>query len=151
MDAIKKLGKKELQELQHIISLFITEKAQQGDSEKKKRKSKRFQITIPATCDIEREKEFFDKAHKITILEMSNSGLVFTIPTIVLQHDLLTVYFRSFSDGVEKKITCVVVRATEEKAKMGTQYRVAVKAVGKDEVYKYKIWLRKRSGDSLLI
>ena len=110
-----------------------------------KRKSKRVEMSLSATCEVEREKEFFDREHRVIILDMSVNGLCFQISQPLLENDLIAVFFRSPSNGIQKKINCQVIRVKEIKRKTTVEYQIAAKGVGKDYIQKYKGWLNKRA------
>lgn len=110
-----------------------------------RRKHKRIGMNLQASCEVEREKEFFDREHKICIRDLSASGLRFQASEPLLVNDLIMVYFRSPSNGAQKKIDCRVVRVEEAKNKARIEYHISAQAVGKDYVKKYKDWLSKRS------
>ena len=80
-----------------------------------KRQGHRAKVKITGNVEIEREKEFFYKLHKITIQEMSVNGLVFSIKGTVIDGDLLKVSFRIPSTGEKKIIDCQAVRIVETK------------------------------------
>ncbi len=109
-----------------------------------RRISKRAKVNIPGTCFIEREKEFFDKEHKILIKEMSVNGMLFETSTLIYTNDLLGITFRSPSTGINKFIDCLVVRVDEVHEKPELEFIVAVKAVDKKTVQSYKEMLSKR-------
>jgi hypothetical protein len=114
------------------------------DDDLGKRKGKRARVKIVGNVEIEREKEFFYKLHKVTIQEMSANGLVFIINGTVIDGDILRVSFRVPSTG-EKKITdCQAVRVRETKPGTIPEYEVAAMAVSKEAVKNYKDMLRKR-------
>lgn len=141
LDAVEKLSTDELVKLQGIVDRLIKKGF---ESDLGKRGGKRVPITIPATCVIEREKQFFDRQIKVTIVEMSGAGLTFATSEEFLVEDLVEVYFRSPSSGVKKQIDCQILRVTEGKNQQTTEYRVAAKAITPQEVRKYKDWLGKR-------
>ncbi len=109
-----------------------------------RRRSRRARVTIPATADIERETEFFYKTHKITIRELSTSGLFFTTTAPVIDNDILAVTFRSPHSGEQKSIDCQAVRVREYAGDSGYEYEVAAKAVDKSAVRAYREFLRSR-------
>lgn len=76
------------------------------DNDLGKRKGTRAKVKIAGNVEIEREKEFFFKLHKIIIQEMSVNGLVFTLKGTVIDGDILRVSFRVPSTG-EKKLSIV--------------------------------------------
>ncbi len=114
------------------------------DKELGKRQGQRAKVKIPGNVEIEREKEFFYKLHKILIKEMSVNGLVFSIKGTVIDGDLLKVSFRIPSTGEKKIIDCQAVRITETKSGTTPELEIAAIAVTKDAVKNYKDMLRKR-------
>jgi len=114
------------------------------DNDLGKRKGKRAKVKISGNVEIEREKEFFFKHHKIIILEMSVNGLVFSIKGTIIDGDILCVSFRVPSTGEKKIIDCQAVRVQEIKPGTIPEYEVAAIAVGKEAVKDYKDMLRKR-------
>ena len=109
-----------------------------------KRKGRRAKVKISGNLEIEREKEFFYKFHKIIIQEMSVNGLVFSINGTVIDGDILCVSFRVPTTGEKKIIDCQAIRVKEVKPGTIPQYEVVAMAVGKEAVKKYKDMLRKR-------
>ena len=109
-----------------------------------KRQGHRAKVKITGNVEIEREREFFYKLHKITIQEMSVNGLVFSIKGTVINGDLLKVSFRVPSTGEKKIIDCQAVRIVETKPGTIPQFEVAAVAVTLDEVKNYKYMLSKR-------
>lgn len=114
------------------------------DADLGKRKGKRAKVKIAGNLEIEREKEFFYKLHKITIHEMSINGLVFSIKGTVIDGDIMRVSFRVPSTGEKKIIDCQAVRVKELKSGTIPEYEVASVAVSKEAVKNYKDMLRKR-------
>ena len=109
-----------------------------------KRKGKRAKVNISGKLDIEREKEFFYKFHKIIIREMSINGLVFSVKGTVIDGDILRVSFRVPSTGEKKIIDCQALRVKEIKPGDIPEYEVAALAVNKEAVKDYQDMLRKR-------
>jgi hypothetical protein len=114
------------------------------DNDLGKRKGQRAKVEISGNVEIEREKEFFFKHHKIIIQEMSVNGLVFTLKGTVIDGDILCVSFRVPSTGEKKIIDCQAVRVQELKPGTIPEYEVAAMAVSKEAVKDYKDMLRKR-------
>ena len=114
------------------------------DDDLGKRKSKRAKVKILGKLEIEREKEFFYKFHKIIIREMSINGLVFSVKGTVIDGDILRVSFRVPSTGEKKIIDCQALRVKEIKPGNIPEYEVAALAVNKEAVKDYKDMLRKR-------
>ncbi|MEC7641155.1 MAG: PilZ domain-containing protein [Nitrospinota bacterium] len=141
LDVVENLNMEELVELRGVVDGLIKKTF---ENDLGKRGGKRVPITIPATCEIEREKQFFEREFRITILEMSASGLMFRTKETFLVDDLVAVFFRSPSSGVKKKIDCKILRVTDTANQDSEEFNVAAKAVTQKEVRKYKDWLSKR-------
>lgn len=141
LEDLKKLDKNQLLQLRDDIDQLIKEN---NEEKPEKRKNQRVPLNIAATCEVEREKQFFELQHKIRILDLSSKGLRFKSDDLLLEDDLLSVFFRSPSNGIEKKIDCKVVRVTEVEEDGTKKYHMAAKAVSKEEVRRYKEWLSKR-------
>ena len=109
-----------------------------------KRKGQRAKVKISGNLEIEREKEFFYKFHKIIIREMSINGLVFSVKGTVIDGDILRVSFRVPSTGEKKIIDCQALRVKEIKPGAIPEYEVAALAVNKEAVKDYQDMLRKR-------
>ena len=109
-----------------------------------RRKGKRAKVKISGNLEIEREKEFFCKFHKIIIREMSINGLVFSVKGTVIDGDILRVSFRVPSTGEKKIIDCQALRVKEIKPGDIPEYEVAALAVNKEAVKDYQDMLRKR-------
>ena len=109
-----------------------------------KRKGQRAKVKISGNLEIEREKEFFYKFHKIIIREMSINGLVFSVKGTVIDGDILRVSFRVPSTGEKKIIDCQALRVKEIKPGDFPEYEVAALAVNKEAVKDYQDMLRKR-------
>ena len=109
-----------------------------------KRKSQRAKVKISGNLEIEREKEFFYKFHKIIIQEMSINGLVFSVKGTVIDGDILRVSFRVPSTGEKKIIDCQALRVKKIKPGAIPEYEVAALAVNKEAVKDYQDMLRKR-------
>jgi hypothetical protein len=108
------------------------------------RKGQRAKVKIFGNLEIEREKEFFHKLHKIIIREMSINGLVFSIQGTVIDGDILRVSFRVPSTGEKKVINCRALRVKEVKPGNIPKYEVAAVAVNKEAVKDYQDMLRNR-------
>jgi len=141
LEDLKKLDKNQLLQLRDDLDQLIKEK---DESELEKRNSNRVSLNIAATCEVEREKQFFELQHKIKILDLSSKGLRFKSDDPLLEDDLLAVFFRSPSNGIEKKIDCKIIRVTEINEDGTKKYEIAARGVTKVEVRKYKEWLSKR-------
>ncbi len=142
LEDLKKLDKNQLLQLRNDLDQLIKEK-QEGNLEEK-RNNKRVSLNIAATCEVEREKQFFELQHKIRILDLSSKGLRFKSDDPLLEDDLLSVFFRSPSNGIEKKIDCKIIRVTEVDEGETKKYQIAARGVNKEEVRRYKEWLSKR-------
>ena len=103
MASLESLPTDELIKIRKNLDQLIKEKF---DKDLGKRQGHRAKVKIVGQAEIEREKEFFYKLHKILIQEMSVNGLVFSIKGTVIDGDLLKVSFRIPSTG-EKKILIV--------------------------------------------
>jgi hypothetical protein len=114
------------------------------DDDLGKRKSQRAKVKILGSLEIEREKEFFYKFHKIIIREMSINGLVFSLKGTVIDGDILRVSFRVPSTGEKKIIDCQALRVKEIKHGAIPEYEVAALAVNKEAVKDYQDMLKKR-------
>ena len=136
-----------LEDLHHFkdhLTLLIKKKSYAERGALDKRMSHRAHVKIAGTAEIEREREFFDQTHKISIHEMSTDGLVLTIPATVIQDDILVVTFRLPSNGERKIIDCRAVRIKEVSYNGSTVYEVAARAVGKNAVQAYRKMLKNR-------
>jgi hypothetical protein len=109
-----------------------------------KRKSQRALVKISATANIEREMEFFNKTHKITIHDISTEGLSFTTEAPVINNDILSVTFRSPNNGEQKSVNCQAVRVKETHQNSYWEYKVGAKAVDQKTVRAYKEMLKNR-------
>ena len=141
MAALEGLSTDELIKIRKDLDQLIKKKY---DNDLGKRQGHRAKVKIAGNVEIEREKEFFYKLHKISITEMSVNGMVFSIKGTVIDGDLLKVSFRVPSTGEKKIIDCQAVRVTETKPGTIPEFEVAAMAVTQDEVKNYKDMLRKR-------
>ena len=141
MASLESLPTDELIKIRKDLDQLIKEKF---DKDLGKRQGQRAKVKIVGQVEIEREKEFFYKLHKILIQEMSVNGLVFSIKGTVIDGDLLKVSFRIPSTGEKKIIDCQAVRVTETKPGTIPEFEVAAMAVTQDIVKSYKDMLRKR-------
>ena len=107
MASLESLSTDELIKVRKDLDQLIKEKF---DKDLGKRQGQRAKVKIVGQVEIEREKEFFYKLHKILIQEMSVNGLVFSIKGTVIDSDLLKVSFRIPSTGEKKIIDCQAVR-----------------------------------------
>ncbi len=143
LEDLKKLDKNQLLQLREDLDQLIKEKGS-VETGPEKRKNKRVPLNLAATCEVEREKQFFELQHKIRILDLSAKGLRFKSEDPLLKDDLLSVFFRSPSNGVEKKIDCKITRVTEINESGNKKFHIAARGVNKEEVRRYKEWLSKR-------
>jgi hypothetical protein len=135
------LPARELLKFREVLNKLIEKKLQNGLG---RRVSQRARVRIPATANIERETEFFHKAHKITILDVSTNGLRFTTQAPVINNDVMTVAFRSPSSGEQKNINCQAVRVKETNKNSYWEYQVGAKAVDRQTVRAYREMLKNR-------
>ena len=141
MASLESLQAKDLINIRKNLDELIRAKY---DDDLGKRKEKRARVKIVGNVEIEREKEFFYKLHKITIQEMSVNGLVFIINGTVIDGDVLRVSFRVPSTGEKKIINYQAVRVKETKPGTIPEYEVAAMVVSEGTVKNYKDMLRKR-------
>ncbi len=138
---LEKMNKEDLLKLKEVIEHLLKSKFA---SEPGKRVSNRVPVNLPATCLIEREKEFFIKEHKATIINLSISGLRFRVFAEVHPEDIVNVSFRSPSTGEKKYIDCQVVRAKVLKGKAKFEMEVAAQAVDQSVVKSFREMLKNR-------
>ena len=143
LNSLDNLSLDDLYQLKNHLDLLI-QKKKDSNRALDKRTSNRAQVKIAGTVEIEREKEFFDQTHKINIHEMSTNGLILTIPTVVIENDILTVTFRVPSNGEKKIIACKALRVKEIPSIKGNIFEVAAQAVDKNTVKAYRSMLKKR-------
>jgi hypothetical protein len=101
LEDLKKLDKNQMLRLRDDLDQLIKEK---NERELEKRNNNRVSLNIGATCELEREKQFFELPHKIRILDLYSKGLRFKSDDSLIEYDLLAVFFRSPSNGVKKKL-----------------------------------------------
>jgi len=135
------LSVKELLRFRGVLNKLIESKLQK---ESERRKSQRARVKISATANIERETEFFHKAHKLTIHNVSTNGLLFTTEAPVINNDILRVTFRSPNNGQQKNINCQAVRVKETNQHSYWEYKVGAKAVDQKTVRAYREMLKNR-------
>ena len=140
-EALEDLTGTELLELKETLEKVIQEKYKQDLG---RRGGQRAKVKIPASCIVEREKQFFIKEHPLSILEMSTNGLFFKTVAMLYEDDLLSVSFRSPASGELTLVDCKVVRLKDLGDSKGTM-EVAAVAVDKKTVKAYKEMLHKRS------
>jgi hypothetical protein len=132
---------KELLKFREVLNKLIESKRQK---EIERRKSQRARVRISAIANIEREAEFFNKEHKITIQDVSTNGLLFTTEAPVINNDILSVTFRSPNNGEQKNINCQAVRVKETNQHSYWEYKVGAKAVDHKTVRAYREMLKNR-------
>jgi hypothetical protein len=131
----------ELLKFREVLDQLIEKKRPKKNG---KRKSQRAQVKISATANIEREMEFFNKTHKITIHDISTEGLSFTTEAPVINNDILSVTFRSPNNGEQKSVNCQAVRVKETDQQSYWEYKVGAKAVDQKTVRAYREMLKNR-------
>ena len=139
----------DLHKLRSHLDLLIIKKTYAKKSALDKRASHRANVKIFGTAEIEREREFFDQTHKISIHEMSINGMVLNIPATIIQDDILVVIFRLPSTGERKIINLQAMRVKETLSDRMTLYEVAAQAVDTNTVKAYRDMLKNRGKDSL--
>ena len=144
LSSLENFSLEDLYQLKDRLDLLIQKKKYSNKSALDKRTGHRAHVKIAGTAEIEREREFFDQTHKISIHEMSTDGLVLTIPATVIQDDILVVTFRLPSNGERKIIDCQAMRIKEISSNGSTIYEVAARAVGKNAVKAYRNMLKNR-------
>ena len=144
LSSLETFSLKDLHHFKDHLNLLIQKKSYSEKNILDKRASHRARVKISGTAEIEREREFFDKTHKINIQEMSTNGLVLTIPAAVIQDDILITTFRLPSNGERKIVTCKAMRVKEILSNGNIFYEVAARAVDKSEVKAYREMLKKR-------
>lgn len=132
---------KELLKFREVLDKIIENKLKEKLG---RRKSPRARVKISATANIEREAEFFHKSHKITILDLSTNGLLFTTTAPVINNDILSVTFRSPNNGEQKNVNCQAVRVKETNQHSYWEYKVGAKAVDQQTVRAYREMLKNR-------
>lgn len=141
LKSLEDLSVDELQNLKGQIDRILKKKF---ENQLGKRSAPRVEIKIPAHAEIEREREFFNKTHKITILNMSTQGLFFSTTAPVIIDDILEVSFRIPSTGERKIIDCKVLRVSEQTNDQGTVYQAGAVSVTKETVRNYRDTLKNR-------
>ncbi len=139
----------DLHQLRGHLDLLIKQKTYAKKSALDKRTSHRANVKIFGTAEIEREREFFDQTHKVSIHEMSINGMVLNIPATVIQDDILVVTFRLPSNGERKIITVQAMRVKETLSDRVTLHEVAAQAVDKNTVKVYRNMLKNRGKNFL--
>jgi len=134
----------ELHHFKECLDILIKKKIYADKAALDKRISHRARVKIAGTVEIEREREFFDKTHKVNIHEMSTNGLILTISVTVIKDDILIASFRLPSNGEKKVINCQAMRVKEFIYNSNTIYEVAARAVDKNEVKAYRSMLKNR-------
>ena len=144
LSSLENFSLDELQRFKNCLDLLIKKKIYTEKTTLDKRISHRARVRIAGTAEIEREREFFDKTHKINIHEMSTNGLVLTISATVIQDDILSTTFRLPSNGERKVFNCQAIRVKETLSNGKILYEVAARAVDKNEVKAYRNMLKNR-------
>jgi PilZ domain len=132
---------RELLRFREVLNKIIEGKLQKDLG---RRKHQRARVKISATANIEREAEFFQKAHKVTILDVSTNGLLFSTAAPVINNDIMSVTFRSPGTGEQKNIDCQAVRIKETNQHSYWEYQVGAKAVDQKTVHAYREMLKNR-------
>jgi len=147
--AVESFSLNDLHQLRGHLDLLIKKKTYAQKSALDKRASHRANVKIFGTAEIEREKEFFDQTHKVSINEMSVNGMVLNIPATVIENDILAVTFRLPSNGERKIINLQAMRVKETLSDRITLYEVAAQAVDTNTVKAYRDMLKNRGKNSL--
>ena len=138
---LEALPVKDLLQFRKVLNKIIRSKLK---TELGRRNGKRAKVKISATANIERETEFFNKVHKITIHDLSTNGLLFTTDAPVINNDILAVTFRSPNNGEQRNINCQAVRVKETNQHSYWEYEVGAKAVDRQAVRAYREMLKNR-------
>lgn len=138
---LETLPVKELKQFKRVLDQIIRNKL---NAELKRRSGRRAKVKISATANIERESEFFHKEHRITIHDLSTSGLLFTTEAPIINNDILAVTFRSPSNGEQRSINCQAVRVKENHQHSHWEYEVGAKSVDRQAVRAYREMLKNR-------
>ena len=144
LDSLESFSLKDLYHFKDHLDLLIKKKTYKEKSTLDKRISHRARVKIFGTATIEREREFFDLAHKVNIQEISINGLVLTTHATVIQDDILIAIFRTPSSGEKKIVNCKVKRVKEIQLNRNTVYEIAAQAIDKSELKTYRDMLKKR-------
>jgi hypothetical protein len=144
LPVLKNFSLHDLHQLRGHLDLLIKKKTHDQKSALDKRASHRANVKIFGTAEIEREREFFDQTHKVSIHQMSINGMVLNISTTVIQDDILVVTFRLPSNGEKKIINLQAMRVKETLSDRTALYEVAAKAVDKNTVKVYRNMLKNR-------
>ena len=144
LDFLESFSLKDLYHFKGRLDLLIKKKTYKEQSTLDKRISHRARVKIFGTATIEREREFFDLAHKVNIQEISINGLVLTTHATVIQDDILIAIFRTPSSGEKKIVNCKVKRVKEIQLNRNTVYEIAAQAIDKSELKTYRDMLKKR-------
>ena len=144
MNVLESFSLKDLHHFKERVDLLIKTKNYKEQNTLDKRISHRARVKIFGTATIEREREFFDLAHKVNIQEISINGLVLTTHATVIQDDILIAIFRTPSSGEKKIVNCKVKRVKEIQLNRNTVYEIAAQAIDKSELKTYRDMLKKR-------
>ena len=149
LPVLKNFSLNDLHQLRGHLDLLIKKKIYDQKSALDKRTSHRVNVNFFGTAKIEREREFFDQTHKVSIHEMSTNGMVLNIPATVIQNDILVVTFRLPSSGERKIINLQAMRVKKTLSDGITLYEVAAQAVDKNTVKVYRNMLKNRGKNFL--
>jgi PilZ domain-containing protein len=138
---LKTLPVRELKQFRKVLDQIIQQKL---NSELQRRNSQRAKVTITATANIERESEFFHQEHRITIHDLSTSGMLFTTEAPIINNDILAITFRSPTNGEQRSINCQAVRVKENHQHSHWEYEVGAKSVDRQAVRAYREMLKNR-------
>ncbi len=138
---LKTLPINELKQFRQVLNQIIQNKT---NAELRRRSGERAKVNISATANIERESEFFHKEHRITIHDLSTSGLLFTTEAPIINNDILAITFRSPANGEQRSINCQAVRVKENHQHSHWEYEVGAKSVDRQAVRAYREMLKNR-------
>lgn len=141
LSILETLPVKELLRFRKVLNQIIHNKLK---TELGRRSGPRARVKISATANIEREAEFFNKEHRITIRDLSANGLLFTTEAPVINNDIMAVTFRSPHNGKQRCIDCQAVRVKETHQHSNWEYEVGARAVDKGAVHAYREMLKNR-------
>ncbi len=139
-EILSDLSFSELQEAKKFINTQLKEK---GEKDSQRVGGDRFKTNILGSCIIEREREFFNQEHKITILDLSPQGIKFKCSAEIIKGEFLQIFFRSPWKGTIKEIYAKVVRVKLLKTRNKTFVEVGAKSEDYKEIIKYRRALAK--------
>lgn len=142
-EILNDLNLEELREVTTFIDSLIREKRKKEGHQDKR---SRFKTNIAGSCIIEREREFFNQEHKITILDISPQGIKFRASANIIKGDFVQLLFRSPLKGTLKDICAKVIRIKTVKIKDKAFVEVGVQSVDYEEVVTYRRALAKGKG-----